>query len=159
MFLGGRLGWTGRSHPFGAIRVASSESTEERLKAALADRYRLKREIGIGGMATVYLAQDRKHDRKVAVKVLRLLPGAGIRNRLEDENPQPYPRPCELQANCPFPQPKILRPLSGSRKVPKPGSTPGLGKFNWQWTVDQASRHEESSRDPQNCLTLRRLVS
>ena len=44
---------------------------EERLKAALADRYRIEREIGSGGMATVYLAQDLKHDRQVAVKVLR----------------------------------------------------------------------------------------
>jgi Tol biopolymer transport system component/tRNA A-37 threonylcarbamoyl transferase component Bud32 len=43
----------------------------DRLTAALADRYRIERELGAGGMATVYLAQDLKHDRKVAVKVLR----------------------------------------------------------------------------------------
>ena len=43
----------------------------DRLKAALADRYTIERELGAGGMATVYLAQDVKHDRKVAVKVLR----------------------------------------------------------------------------------------
>ena len=43
----------------------------ERLKAALADRYAIEREIGAGGMATVYLAEDLKHHRKVAVKVLR----------------------------------------------------------------------------------------
>jgi serine/threonine protein kinase len=42
-----------------------------RLKAALADRYRIEREIGAGGMATVYLAEDLKHHRQVAVKVLR----------------------------------------------------------------------------------------
>ena len=42
-----------------------------RLQAALADRYRLDRELGQGGMATVYLAEDLKHHRKVAVKVLR----------------------------------------------------------------------------------------
>jgi serine/threonine protein kinase/tetratricopeptide (TPR) repeat protein len=42
-----------------------------RLAAALADRYRIERELGAGGMATVYLAQDLKHDRKVAIKVLR----------------------------------------------------------------------------------------
>ena len=42
-----------------------------RLSAALADRYTIERELGQGGMATVYLAQDLKHDRKVAVKVLR----------------------------------------------------------------------------------------
>ena len=43
----------------------------EHLSAALADRYRLARELGAGGMATVYLAHDLKHDRQVAVKVLK----------------------------------------------------------------------------------------
>ena len=42
-----------------------------RLSAALSDRYRLERELGQGGMATVYLAEDLKHDRKVAIKVLK----------------------------------------------------------------------------------------
>ena len=42
-----------------------------RLATALADRYRVERELGQGGMATVYLAQDLRHDRKVAIKVLR----------------------------------------------------------------------------------------
>ena len=41
------------------------------LRAALADRYTLERELGAGGMATVYLVRDRKHDRRVALKVLR----------------------------------------------------------------------------------------
>ena len=41
------------------------------LAAALADRYRLERELGAGGMATVYLAGDLRHGRQVAVKVLR----------------------------------------------------------------------------------------
>ncbi len=43
----------------------------DRLTAALSDRYRIDRELGAGGMATVYLAHDIKHDRKVAIKVLR----------------------------------------------------------------------------------------
>ena len=45
--------------------------TLERLTAALADRYRVERELGAGGMATVYLAEDLKHHRRVAIKVLR----------------------------------------------------------------------------------------
>jgi serine/threonine-protein kinase len=43
----------------------------DRLAAALADRYRIERELGQGGMATVYLAEDLKHKRKVALKVLK----------------------------------------------------------------------------------------
>ncbi len=42
-----------------------------RLSNALADRYTIERELGAGGMATVYLAHDVRHDRKVALKVLR----------------------------------------------------------------------------------------
>ncbi len=42
-----------------------------KLTTALADRYRIERHLGEGGMATVYLAEDLKHKRKVAVKVLR----------------------------------------------------------------------------------------
>src|SRR3989454_6320781 len=46
-------------------------NTFAQLQAALADRYALERELGRGGMATVYLAQDLKHHRKVAIKVLK----------------------------------------------------------------------------------------
>jgi serine/threonine protein kinase/Flp pilus assembly protein TadD len=42
----------------------------DRLRDALADRYAVEREVGRGGMATVFLAQDLKHDRRVALKVL-----------------------------------------------------------------------------------------
>jgi serine/threonine-protein kinase len=48
----------------------SGATAPDTLQAALADRYAIERELGAGGMATVYLAQDLKHDRKVAVKVL-----------------------------------------------------------------------------------------
>jgi len=43
----------------------------DRLKSALADRYTIERELGSGGMAVVYLADDLRHEREVAVKVLR----------------------------------------------------------------------------------------
>ena len=44
---------------------------QDRLSTALAGRYELQRELGQGGMATVYLARDLKHERPVALKVLR----------------------------------------------------------------------------------------
>jgi serine/threonine protein kinase len=43
---------------------------DPRFSSSIADRYRIERELGAGGMATVYLAHDTKHDRKVALKVL-----------------------------------------------------------------------------------------
>jgi eukaryotic-like serine/threonine-protein kinase len=48
-----------------------STAPVDQLRTALADRYRLERELGRGGMATVYLAHDLRHERKVAIKVLR----------------------------------------------------------------------------------------
>src|SRR5512141_779289 len=50
----------------------------DRLRAALAERYRIEREIGRGGMATVYLAEDLKHHREVAIKVLDPELAAGL---------------------------------------------------------------------------------
>ena len=43
-----------------------SATQTERLNTALAGRYRIEREVGHGGMATVFLAADLKHDRQVA---------------------------------------------------------------------------------------------
>ncbi len=48
-----------------------SATAIERLNAALEGRYAIERELGEGGMATVYLANDLKHNRKVALKVLK----------------------------------------------------------------------------------------
>ena len=52
--------------------------TLARLTAALVDRYRVTRELGVGGMATVYLAHDIKHERDVAIKVLHPDLGAAL---------------------------------------------------------------------------------
>jgi serine/threonine-protein kinase len=52
-------------------QIPDVNSQTDRLNTALAGRYRIERHLGAGGMATVYLAEDLKHDRKVALKVLK----------------------------------------------------------------------------------------
>src|ERR1017187_5360490 len=54
---------------FDAVPAPTSQT--DRLNAALAGRYRIERHLGEGGMATVFLAEDLKHKRKVALKVLK----------------------------------------------------------------------------------------
>jgi TolB-like protein/Flp pilus assembly protein TadD len=67
-----------------------------RLTAALADRYRIEREVGAGGMATVYLAQDLKHHRAVAIKVLRAELAAAL-------GPERFLREIEISAQLHHP--------------------------------------------------------
>ena len=76
-----------------------------RLRAALADRYAIDRELGHGGMATVYLAQDLKHARAVAIKVLRPEVAAGLgaerflaRSRSQPASPILISSPCTTPA-------------------------------------------------------------
>ena len=76
----------------------------ESLKAALSDRYTVERELGRGGMATVYLAEDVKHRRKVAVKVLR----PEIASALGAER---FVREIEIAANLSHP---LILPLHDS---------------------------------------------
>jgi serine/threonine-protein kinase len=77
------------------------------LVQALTDRYRIERELGQGGMATVYLAEDLKHHRKVAVKVLR--------PELADAlGPERFLREIEIAANLRHPH---ILPLYDSGNV------------------------------------------
>lgn len=64
----------------------TGEIEVDRIRRALADRYRIERVLGEGGMATVYLAQDLKHQRQVAVKVMHpeLAAGLGVERFLRE---------------------------------------------------------------------------
>jgi serine/threonine-protein kinase len=92
----------------------------ERLRASLADRYRIERELGAGGMATVYLALDLKHQRRVAVKVLRPELAAAV-------GPERFLREIETTANLRHPH---ILPLYDSGEIRGVGvelsSTPTL---------------------------------
>ena len=79
----------------------------DRLKSALADHYAIERELGAGGMATVYLANDLKHDRKVAIKVMRPELAAAI-------GPEWFLREVKIAANLDHPH---VLPLLESREA------------------------------------------
>ena len=87
-------------------------SIDGRLAAAFQDRYRLEREIGTGGMATVWLAHDLRHDRKVAIKVMHpdLAAAIGAERFL-----------AEIRVTANLQHPHIL-PLHDSGHVPGSGS-------------------------------------
>jgi serine/threonine-protein kinase len=68
----------------------------EDLKAALKDKYRLEREIGQGGMATVFLGKDLKHGRRVAIKVLHDEFGSAL-------GPERFRREIEIATNLDHP--------------------------------------------------------
>jgi Tol biopolymer transport system component/tRNA A-37 threonylcarbamoyl transferase component Bud32 len=81
-----------------------------RITAVLSDRYRIERELGAGGMATVYLAEDVRHRRKVAIKVLHPELSAVL-------GPERFLKEIELTANLQHPH---ILPLFDS------GSADGL---------------------------------
>jgi serine/threonine-protein kinase len=80
----------------------------DRLTTALAGRYRLERELGQGGMATVYLAEDLRHHRQVAVKVLRAELAAAL-------GPERFLREITTTANLRHPH---ILPLYDSGVIP-----------------------------------------
>jgi len=111
----------------------------QRLTAALADRYRIERELGQGGMATVYLAQDLKHDRKVAVKVLRpeLAAVIGADRFLS-----------EIKTTANLQHPHIL-PLFDSGAAGQQGSGEGIFLFYVMPYVDGESLRDRLNREKQ----------
>ncbi|HWG32896.1 MAG TPA: protein kinase, partial [Gemmatimonadaceae bacterium] len=98
---------------------------DERLRTALADRYRIERELGAGGMATVYLAEDLKHHRKVAIKVLHAELSAIL-------GPERFLKEIELTANLQHPH---ILPLFDS------GSADGLLYYVMPYVEGETLRH------------------
>jgi serine/threonine-protein kinase len=86
------------------------------LQAALGERYRLERELGRGGMATVYLAQDLRHDRPVALKVLHPELATSL-------GPERFQREVRLAARLQHPH---ILSIHDSGEVPGDASTPPL---------------------------------
>jgi len=76
--------------------MTSTADPLDTLRRALADRYAIERELGAGGMATVYLAEDVKHHRKVAIKVLHAELSAIL-------GPERFLKEIELTANLQHP--------------------------------------------------------
>ena len=73
----------------------AASDTIAQLNTALAGRYLLEKELGAGGMATVYLAHDLKHDRDAAIKVLRRWPaGRQLWKRYTTEDARSGRRQC-----------------------------------------------------------------
>ena len=97
-----------------------------RLKTALADHYVIEHELGAGGMATVYLAEDLKHHRKVAVKVLRPELAAAI-------GPESFPRSRSRRLRLMKRAPLFARLRLGASSVSPPlhPAAPGFANAGW----------------------------
>jgi eukaryotic-like serine/threonine-protein kinase len=95
----------------------------ERVRAALAERYRVERPIGRGGMGTVVLAQDLRHGRQVAIKVLN--PGLGV-------GPERFLREIEIAASLAHPN---ILPVHDS------GTADGLLYYVMPYVEGESLRH------------------
>ncbi|HUR93387.1 MAG TPA: protein kinase [Gemmatimonadales bacterium] len=103
----------------------------DRLHSALAGRYAIERELGRGGMATVYLADDLKHRRKVAIKVLRSELGSLL-------GPDRFTR--EIRIAAALNHPHIL-PLHDSGQVAAAGGESELLYFVMPFIAGESLRH------------------
>ncbi len=111
-------------------------TSAERLARSLSDRYRIDRELGRGGMATVYLAEDTRHHRKVAIKVLHPELSAVI-------GPERFLKEIELTANLQHPH---ILPLFDS------GSADGLLYYVMPYVEGETLR-ERLTREQQLPIT------
>jgi eukaryotic-like serine/threonine-protein kinase len=108
------------------------------LQAALGDRYRIERELGRGGMATVYLAQDLRHDRPVALKVLHPELATSL-------GPERFQREVRLAARLQHPH---ILSIHDSGEVPGDASTPPLLWFAMPF-IEGESLRDRLSRERQ----------
>ena len=128
-------------------------SLVDRLQTGLRHRYRIERELGQGGMATVYLAEDLKHGCRVALKVLRPEIGAalgGERFLLE------------IKTSATLQHPHILGLLDSGEIPPTSGTGPGLLFYTMPY-VEGESLRERLSRERQlpqdHAITIAREVA
>ena len=121
----------------------SGVTTQPQLQALpgdlLADRYRIEEEIGRGGASTVYLAEDLKHGRKVAIKLFRPAPGGSY-------EPQRFLREIRIAARLAHPQ---ILPLhdSGEIEPSRPGG-PRLLYFVMPYAGCESLRNRLSREGP-----------
>ncbi|MEP7325526.1 MAG: serine/threonine-protein kinase [Gemmatimonadota bacterium] len=111
----------------------------ERLTAALSRSYRIERELGAGGMATVYLAEDLKHHRMVAIKVLRQELAAALGS-------DRFLREIETTANLRHPH---ILPLYDSGEAGKPGGEGGSLLYYVMPYVEGESLRDRLDREKQ----------
>ena len=105
----------------------------------LADRYRLDEEIGRGAASIVYLAEDLKHGRKVAIKVLRPVPGAAY-------EPQRFLREIRIAARLAHPQ---ILPLHDSGEIePERADGPRLLYFVMPYAGCESLRNRLAREGP-----------
>jgi serine/threonine-protein kinase len=110
----------------------------ERVREALADRYTIEREIGRGGMAVVYLARDLRHDRPVALKLLKT-------DRAHAQGPERFQR--EIYVTARLQHPHILTVLDSGTVGPGDSGTGGGQLWYTMPLVEGESLHQRLTRE------------